>query len=264
MRLGLVSDVHANLAALEAALAALERAGVDRLVCAGDLVGYGPHPNACVARLAEGDVLAVAGNHDIVAVDGTGLDRCGPTARRTLEWTIDALEDDARAYLAALPAEREIEDVLVTHGALGDPWVYVDRDEDAAGQLAALAEHAPGARLLVLGHTHVPLLHSDREGTLLRGRGGRHALPADRRHLLNPGAVGQSRERRPVVRCAVVDLAARSVELLALRYDARGCRRDLERAGLPPRACHLWPTPRERAGRAARRVRSRVRGGAAR
>ena len=101
MRLGLLADVHANLPALDAALGAL--ADADALICAGDLVGYGPQPNEVVARLAELGVTCVAGNHDLVAVTGEGLERCDALAATTLRWPIDALGDDARGFLAALP-----------------------------------------------------------------------------------------------------------------------------------------------------------------
>jgi predicted phosphodiesterase len=233
--LGLLADVHANLPALDAALDAL--AGADRLVCAGDLVGYGAQPDACVARLAEAGVKCVAGNHDLVAATGEGLERCDALAATTLRWTIDALSDDTRSFLAALPGEVAVGDVLVTHGAPGDPWHYVREPADAAAQLA----RRPAARVLVVGHTHRPLAVD---------AGGLAARPADvalgaGRWLLNPGAVGQSRERRLHVRVALLDLDAGRVSFRTVPYDVRAARAALGRAGLPPEAIHRRPPLRD-------------------
>jgi predicted phosphodiesterase len=221
VRLGLLADVHANLPALEAALGALGDA--DALVCAGDLVGYGPQPNEVVARIAETGATCVAGNHDLVALTGEGLERCDALAARTLRWTIDALGDDARAVLGALPGETTVGDVLVAHGAPGDPWRYVRTPADAGEALAS----RPDARLVVLGHTHHPLAASGERAA----RRGDMAL-GDGRWVLNPGAVGQSRERRVLARVALLDLEAGRVSFRAVRYDT---------SGLPREAIHRKP-----------------------
>ena len=230
MRLGLLADVHANLPALEAALGALEDA--DALVCAGDLVGYGPQPNEVVARLAELRVTCVVGNHDLVALTGEGLERCDELAAATLRWTIDALGDDARRFLAALPGEATVGEVLVAHGAPGDPWRYVRTPAAAAEALAS----RPEARLVVVGHTHRPLAASG--GRAARGR---EVALGDARWLLNPGAVGQARERRLRVRAALLDLEARTMHFRAVRYDATEVRAGLARAHLPAEAIHRRP-----------------------
>src|SRR4051812_47570828 len=140
MRCGVVADIHANLHALEAVLAALGRAGVERYLCAGDLVGYGPRPNECVARVAGLDAVTVAGNHDLIALgrlDSSGL---GPLPARTLEWTVDALDDASRRFLESLPLRASVDGVVIAHGSLDDPSEYV-RD---CGVLAGLDADARG------------------------------------------------------------------------------------------------------------------------
>src|SRR4051795_6579846 len=99
MRLGLIADVHGNLPALEAALAVLERERLDGYLCAGDLVGYGPHPNQVVERVRALGAPCVAGNHDLMALDRLPADRADELARETLAWTRDQLTDDSREYL---------------------------------------------------------------------------------------------------------------------------------------------------------------------
>ncbi|MEA2374569.1 MAG: hypothetical protein QOD53_1032 [Thermoleophilaceae bacterium] len=122
MRYGVVSDVHANLHALETVLAALEREGAERILCPGDLVGYGPRPNECVARLREAGALAVAGNHDLMATDRLSAGTLGGLQKQTIEWTRGALDPETRAYLEALPEHATTDDgVVIAHGSLGDP-----------------------------------------------------------------------------------------------------------------------------------------------
>src|SRR4051795_1126429 len=118
MRIGLIADVHANLPALETALAALERERVDAYVCAGDLVGYGPHPNETVARVRELDPVCVAGNHDLMALGRLSEDRADSLARQALAWTRKQLDDETRAYLEALPLTAQAAGgrVAVAHG----------------------------------------------------------------------------------------------------------------------------------------------------
>jgi putative phosphoesterase len=233
MKVGVLADVHANLPALEAALSALRERGAEAWICAGDLVGYGPHPNECVARVAELGATCVAGNHDLIALGRLPPDRCIALARRTLEWTRAVLSADARTYLEGLPVTAELGGVLVAHGSLDDPEEYVARRSRA---LAELARAPREARALVLGHTHRTLV----------------AVAGDGRLVLNPGAVGQSRDLLVRARCAVLDTEWLRVERLSLRYDADRTRSDLVRAGLPPAAVHLRPSLPRSLARAVR------------
>jgi putative phosphoesterase len=229
VRYGVIADVHGNLHALEAVLDALSRARVERILCAGDLVGYGPRPNECVARVAGLEhAVVVAGNHDLVAVGRLSADGLGPLPALTLEWTAEVLDAASRSYLEALPLTASTDDgVVVAHGSLEDPSEYVH--DCAAGQ-AQLRRLGAGARALVLGHTHMPLSCGADDGPW----------------LFNPGSVGQSRERRPIARAMVLEPEGGTAEFLELEYDVRATRRELRAAGLPSSACHLAPGRRAR------------------
>src|SRR5918994_1024784 len=230
MRYGILADIHGNLDALRTALGALENAGVDRYLVAGDLVGYGPHPNECVELVAGLDAVCVAGNHDLIVLGLLSDERCIRLARDSLRWTRGALGADARDFLAALPPRAEAAGgVVVAHGSLDDPQEYTTRPEQAVPQLASLREQGPEPRVLVLGHTHRPWAYGLRTGT--RSLKGPVAL-ADEPFLLNPGAVGQSRELRARARCAVLDVDRRSAGFMALPYDVDRCRQALRDAGL--------------------------------
>jgi predicted phosphodiesterase len=241
LRYALISDVHANLPALETALEVLAGERVDGYLCAGDLVGYGPHPNECIAALRAIGVVSVAGNHDLMALDRLSVDRAGQLARTTLAWTRKRLDANAQAFLTDLPLTVRVGDIAIAHGSLDDPRVYVRYAPAARDQLAELSRAHPGADLLVLGHTHHAAAYAERGGRLRPRRDGTIRLPAGQRRLINPGSVGQSRERRPLVRFAVLDLERQEVRFHAAPYDVERTRRDLVAAGLPPTAAHQPP-----------------------
>lgn len=242
MTLGVLADVHANLQALEAALRFFDEQGVDGLLCAGDLVGYGPDPVACIDRLRGSGAVCVLGNHDLMVLGRLSEDGCtNPYAPAALALARAEVLGDRRAWLDALPLEARAGDVVVTHGALGDPERYVRGEDEARRQLGALAQHAPGAAVLVVGHTHRPLLVGGRSGEAGRPGGPVAPVPGEP-WLLNPGSVGQARgEWRARARVALLDLDRREVTFAAVPYDTGACRRRLRRAGLSATACHLRP-----------------------
>lgn len=251
-RLGVVSDIHANLHALDAALAFLDTQELDGYLCAGDLVGYGPFPNECVRRVLDLPVTCVAGNHDLIALGRLSDDRCIPLARDSLRWTRSVLDDDARARLEALPLSATAHGVALHHGAPGDPQRYIVSDAEAFACLDEL-----GAPILVLGHTHRPMAVGRRRGSVLRGASGPVPLEPDEPILLNPGAVGQSRSRDPRARVMVLDLAQRVATFHALDYDVAACRQALRERALPPDSCHV---PRSRIREVAGALRRRLGG----
>lgn len=243
LRYGIISDIHGNLPALRVALAELRHQGIDELLCTGDLIGYGPWPNECVAEIAEAGAVCVAGNHDLIVVDRLPNARLSNHARFILEWTRTVLDPGAAAYLGTLPLQANVEPELrLAHGSLEDPERYIFRDEDAAQQLELLGELVPAAQTLLLGHTHKAMAYGMRTRELRIIPRAPMSLAGDR-HLLNPGSVGQSRERRPWARMALLDLEDRQVTFFALDYDLDLCRKELIRHGLPPGACHAPPSP---------------------
>jgi predicted phosphodiesterase len=242
VRYGVIADVHGNLHALEAAVARLRSDGVDRFLCAGDLVGYGPYPNQCVELVAGLEAVTVAGNHDLIAIGRLSDDDCIRLARETLAWTRRVLSDDARAFLSRLPRRVEIDDRLVmAHGSLDDPQRYIRHAPEAAEQLDRLGAGWPSSRLLILGHTHRARAWTAGGHTLPLRSNGSLPLPGVERRLLNPGAVGQSRERLARSRFMLLDLERRQATFYALPYDVRACRAALRQNGLPSDSHHLSP-----------------------
>ena len=242
-RYAVLADIHGNLAALDAALEAARRAQVSDYLVLGDLVGYGAHPNECVERVAALDALSVAGNHDLMAIGRLKDERCIDLGRACIKWTRRVLAPSTREFLEALPMTAVTGDgVVLAHGTLDDTEAYTATSAEAARQLVRLAETASDARVLLLGHTHRALAYSERRGLL--GTASPLPLTASDRLVVNPGAVGQSREPRLRARMAIVDLDAKVTRWIRLGYDARGERAALIAAGLPAGAIHLRPGPR--------------------
>jgi predicted phosphodiesterase len=254
VRYGLLSDIHANLPALHAAVSRLRAEGVDRWVCAGDVVGYGPQPDECVAELAALDPVCVAGNHELVALGELSGERCSRRARVSLDWTRTVLGADTRRWLAGLPRLAGCPGVVVAHGSLSDPEEYVRTEDAARSQLDRLAREHPDARVLVLGHTHRARLHGADQAE------GLTPLSVGRRYLVNPGSVGQSREReaRPMARFALLETAEGgepvSVEFFAQEYDHRAVRGALRERRLPADSMHVRPGGLATARRRLRRL----------
>lgn len=231
MRVGLLSDIHANLTALEAVLAALDEGGrPDALWVTGDTVGYGPDPSEVLALLLERRALVVQGNHDRAVATGEGLewfhDRAAEAARMHRRW-LSAAERDT---LGGLPLTATAEGFTLCHGSLRDPlWEYVTTATIAAASLAVAT--TPFA---CNGHTHVPALFQEVEGRVrsTRPRSGT-SYPLARRGVLNPGSVGQPRDGDARAAFAILDLEAAAVTFLRASYDVAGTQRRIRARGLP-------------------------------
>ena len=234
MKLALVSDLHANLEALDAVLRDIDRASPGaKLVCAGDIVGYGPDPEACIARLQEREALCVMGNHEEMVLGRRDFSRCVYAGIVAAIWTRRRLGAAARAYLEALPAYRRITaSVVVCHGDLASADTYVSTRERAEEAMAQLRARRPSAEVLVCGHTHHAALFTSEGGFQLAHGPGEWELPSSGRCLINPGAVGQSRGTAPLASYALLDLERRRVSFREVTYDYRSTLRKLRAAKL--------------------------------
>jgi predicted phosphodiesterase len=248
VKLALISDVHGNLEALDAVLAELDRTEPGaRLVCSGDIVGYGPDPEACIARLRDRNAVCVIGNHEEMVLGRRDFSRCVHAGIVAAVWTRTALSGESRAYLERLPAWVEAAPgVIVCHGNLASADTYVSTPERAEEALAQLRAGHPNACVLVCGHTHHQALHQKVGGFQLVTAPRDQALewPC----LINPGSVGQARDgTAPRARYAVLDVEGHRVSFHELTYDPVPTIRKLRSAGLvakvtlpPPQGWRRW------------------------
>ena len=231
MRVAVVSDIHSNLHALEAALAAIEGDAPDELWCLGDVVGYGPRPNECCAAIAARADVCLAGNHDL-AVRGTiDLAEFGGEAGIAAGWTRGVLEPEAQALLDRLDPQGTAHGAALYHGSARDPiWEYVLSDEAALATLE-LAD----SPLVLVGHSHVALRVVQTGGELDGGvaAAGTEVELGDVRALHNPGSVGQPRDGDPRAAYLLLDLDAQHASFRRVEYDVERTQREMRDAGLP-------------------------------
>jgi diadenosine tetraphosphatase ApaH/serine/threonine PP2A family protein phosphatase len=232
MRAAVLSDIHGNLPALEAVLAAIGAQGPDAVWCLGDLVGYGPWPNEVTELVRSRADLCLAGNHDLVALGTAGVDveEFNPEAAEAALWTMRELSEDTRSFLESLSSQAAHDDVGLYHASPRDPvWEYVLGSEAAAGAFASTAD-----RLILVGHSHVALeftLDEDELSGDVVGAGSDLELPA--RHLLNPGSVGQPRDGDPRAAWLMLDLSAGRARFERVEYDIRRTQEQMHARGLP-------------------------------
>jgi len=232
MRIAILSDIHSNLQALEAVLAAI--GSVDAIWQLGDVVGYGPDPDAVVARLSEAGAVGVRGNHDAAVVGDISPADFTADARLAAQWTRARIGIATRRYLAALP-EVLVPDgfeFTLVHGSPRDPiWEYLVDARAAKENLAAFE-----SAYCLVGHTHVPMaLRDQRHMTRLRTSPGSRIELDGRRAFLNPGSVGQPRDGDPSASYMLIDTAAGFAIWQRVRYDLRATQAAMLDAGLPPR-----------------------------
>lgn len=238
MRIGLIADIHANAPALAAVLAALRREGVDEIVCLGDVVGYNAEPDASVDLLRATTDRVVFGNHDFAVLHGDRLDGTNSAARTAIAWTRACLSPAARAWLAALPARLVSPGRYVAvHGCFLHDDHYHGYVTGAAvrANLDAVAARPDWPTIAFCGHTHLPMC-GWLEGQIVHSNPLLRAVrwPAEARAvLINPGSVGQPRDRDPRAAAAVVDLERREVTPIRCDYDLARTTAAIRSAGLP-------------------------------
>jgi diadenosine tetraphosphatase ApaH/serine/threonine PP2A family protein phosphatase len=231
MRVAVVSDIHSNLYALEAVLAAIDEDAPDELWCLGDLVGYGPRPNECCAAIAERADVCLVGNHDL-AVRGTiDLAEFGGEAGVAARWTREVLEPEAQELLDRLEPRGTAHGVALYHGSARDPvWEYVLSDEVAFVTIALA-----NAPLVLVGHSHVALqivLAGEDVGGGVAAAGTELELGGVQA-LLNPGSVGQPRDSDPRAAYLLLDLDTQRASFRRVEYDVARTQREMRDAGLP-------------------------------
>jgi predicted phosphodiesterase len=197
VRIAVLSDVHSNLEALDAVLEAADEAGCERAIVLGDIVGYGADPDRVIARLIERDAIMIAGNHDLAATGAFDTTWFNEVASTAIEWTQHVMTPEAKAFLETLSPTRETDHGLLVHGSVRDPVAEYLLSADEAAISFELAQFS----LAFFGHTHLPTVFRRQPDGRVTGwvlsEGEDITLVAGERYMLNPGSVGQPRDRDP-------------------------------------------------------------------
>jgi diadenosine tetraphosphatase ApaH/serine/threonine PP2A family protein phosphatase len=233
MRTLVISDIHANLPALDAVL---QDAGlVDAVWCLGDLVGYGPYPNECVERVRNlPKLICLLGNHDAAALGQIDVEAFNQEAKLSVIWMKTELNEASLAFLNRLPERVVIGDVTLAHGSPRNPvWEYILDTRTATINFRFFS-----TPFCFIGHTHLPTVYSitnSHDVAVVTMPGTDHVLELSGRTILNPGSVGQPRDHDPRASYAIYETELERWEYHRVEYDIPSVQKRIMEVGLPPR-----------------------------
>ena len=236
MRSLIISDIHANLTALDTVLADAGNFGA--VWCLGDLVGYGPDPNECILRIRQlPNLVCIIGNHDAAALKQIDPATFNPEARQAIRWTQNALSEGSLIFLQNLPETIVLDNVTLAHGSPRQPvWEYLLDTHTATRSF----DHFQTPYCFV-GHTHLPVIYSkkyDSNSAHLSIPTPNSQVELSPREIINPGSVGQPRDRDPRAAYAIYDSDAGTFEFRRIAYDIASVQERMRAAGLPERHIH--------------------------
>ena len=234
MRILVISDIHANLAALEAVLADA-KGDWDKIWFLGDLIGYGPDPNECVALLREHDPVALSGNHDWAILGKLDIQHFNQDARNAVLWAQRVINAETRTYLDSLPPISAEGPFTLAHASPRHPvWEYI-LDRGTAAVNFAYFE----SPFCLVGHTHVPILYAEASPEHVEVHPPVYNAPLilsdDLRCIINPGSVGQPRDSDPRASYALLNLVNMTWEYRRVEYDVARTQMRMRRHGLSER-----------------------------
>ena len=231
MRYGLISDIHSNLEALQAALEDLAKQAIDRYLCIGDIVSYGADPSGCIrlVRSLEPDVL-IAGNHECGVAGLLDLECFTEIAAAAIVWTKGILGLDELEYLKSFKLTHEGDRFTLVHGTLESPekFYYMMTSDDARKNMELMK-----APLCFVGHTHVPGIFYSYDDRMGFAPGPKVKIDWNKKYMINVGSVGQPRDSDPRACYAVYDDGEETVEIRRSSYDIASAQAKILKAGLP-------------------------------
>lgn len=233
MRYAIISDIHSNLEALEAVLSEISDLRVDEILCLGDIVGYNANPNECIEIVRRAGVRCIMGNHDSRASGLEEPDNFTPLAREAVLWTRERLTEENKRFLRELPRELAIEGFFLFHGSIHDTDRYIIDERDALDNFHLL-ENLPGdIKLGFYGHTHVKVALSLQRGRVSLEQDEELKVSPWKGYLINPGSVGQPRDREPSSSFLIYNTMDERVTFHRVDYDIAATQDKIIEAGLP-------------------------------
>ena len=230
MLIGLISDIHANLHALDSVLERLD--DCERVICLGDIVGYGAHPDECVKGIRSRNIPCVMGNHDAACIGILSLGWFNPHAANAIRWTLENMAGESSNFLRNLPRSLNEKPCYIVHGSPREPTTeYLTNRFQAMDGFRSCDD-----QVILVGHTHVPLVFMERGGIEeIKPLDGDWVSYRRRRLILNPGSVGQPRDGDPRAAFSILDTDSEKIGLFRQEYDVEAARKEIIEAGLPDR-----------------------------
>jgi predicted phosphodiesterase len=227
-----ISDIHGNLEALISVWEYIKscREKIDKVICLGDIVGYGADPGECIKLTRDISDVIIAGNHDFAVCEQTNIDNFNDYAKEAVLWSRSTLNEDEIEFLKNLTLKFSEENVSFVHSSLYRPesWRYLSSPGDTHIDFQIMEDE-----ILFVGHTHVQLLFKDTGENVEMLFPGEVSLDADKRYIINPGSVGQPRDRNPQAAFMIYDSEEKSIQSLRVEYDIEKAKNKILEAGLP-------------------------------
>jgi predicted phosphodiesterase len=230
MRIAIISDIHSNLIALQAVLHEIEQLWVDKIICLGDVVGYGPAPNECVNLIKEKVDVCLMGNHDWAVLGKENLAYFNTFAREAVLWSQKQISEETNTFLKDLKFDHQIENCMFVHSAPFEPqaWTYVLNKNDAQIQF----EHLQ-TQLCFVGHTHVAGIFCKKDEIVNFVIEDSIKIEDDTKYIINVGSVGQPRDFDPRASFGIIDTENKFFEFRRIIYDIESTQFTMEKVGLP-------------------------------
>ena len=228
MKIVIISDIHGNLEALNRVLKYIESMkDENRIVCLGDIIGYGPNPTECFKIVESLTNKICLGNHEYAILDEDFDYQMVKSARDAIRWTRNIVGEEIREAINKLPLQIEEDNVLYVHASPDDPvkWKYIGNARNAYSSLIEM-KHS----LCFVGHSHIPGIYAYNE---LQRNSIDATLSRDDKSIVNVGSVGQPRDSSPMLSFAVFDDDNWNVEIIRLEYDYHKTMAKIEKANLP-------------------------------
>ena len=231
MRYAILSDIHGNLEALEAALKALEDERIDKFLCAGDIVGYGADPGLCIKITRQVCPEIVIGNHDAASAGAYDMNAFNDAARSAIAWTKKKLTEHEASFLKKLEFVFSNEHLTMVHGTLqeSESFHYMFERNAAARTFSEMK-----TRVCFVGHTHVAGIFSEKENRIRYLSKSKVKISKGEKLIVNAGSVGQPRDGDPRACFSVYDTDRGFVESKRMPYDVKRAQKKILEAGLPP------------------------------
>lgn len=231
MKTGIISDIHGNIEALKAVLEALEKENVNRIVCLGDIVGYGPDPNLCVDHVKQIAYATIMGNHDAAAINAISTDDFNENAQIAIEWTQKVLGFEQVLFLNTLSLVFSEKDWMAVHATPESPetWDYIFTESQIVRNFKAMEKP-----ICFIGHSHMPIAFiQEPNGDILLRNADEIHFEFSQKYLINVGSVGQPRDGDPRAAYGIFDEEKKYFTLKRIAYDIPKVQEKMRASGLP-------------------------------
>ena len=236
MRIAVISDIHGNLEALSSVISDIRSRCVDKIICLGDVVGYGVNPNECIEKVQTECEYSIIGNHEAAIFDATVFQEFNDLAKSAIQWTRDNLNSRSIDFINSLAIEKIDGDFSFVHSTPYEPnsWYYISSMEDAVFNFNFFS-----TKFCLIGHTHVPgvmvMENNSTVVSVLRTTEFNYGrdFSENAKYMINVGSVGQPRDKNPKSCYALIDTDTKNIALHRVSYDIVQCQRKMHAAKMP-------------------------------